>query len=214
MPGVRDHIRTTCPRDCYDACGIVAIRRGGAITKVVGDPEHPVSRGALCGKCALAYNGVFRDPEARLTTPLRRTGPKGEGRFEPVSWEAALAAVAGRFKEICAAPGPQAILHTHYTGTCSLIAGGFPDRFFNRLGATEVDPDTICNNAGHVALGYVLGTSTLGFDPRTAKDARCILVWGANPSASAPHAHKHWLREARAKVIVVDPVRHPTAEAA
>ncbi|MEE8273512.1 MAG: molybdopterin-dependent oxidoreductase [Alphaproteobacteria bacterium] len=214
MPGAKDHIRTTCPRDCYDACGIVVIRRGGAITKVVGDPEHPVSRGALCGKCALAYNGVFRDASTRLTTPLRRVGPKGEGRFEPVSWDAALAEVAARFKEICAETGPQAILHTHYTGTCSLIAGGFPGRFFSRLGATEVDPDTICNNAGHAALGYALGTSTVGFDPRTAKDAECIVVWGANPSASAPHAHKHWLREAPGTVIAIDPVRHATAEAA
>ncbi len=214
MPGAKDHIRTTCPRDCYDACGIVVIRRGGAITKVVGDPEHPVSRGALCGKCALAYNGVFRDASARLTTPLRRVGPKGEGRFEPVSWDAALADVAAHFKEICAETGPQAILHTHYTGTCSLIAGGFPGRFFNRLGATEVDPDTICNNAGHAALGYALGTSTVGFDPRTAKDAECIVVWGANPSASAPHAHKHWLREAPGTVIAIDPIRHATAEAA
>ncbi len=214
MPGAKDHIRTTCPRDCYDTCGIVVIRRGGAITKVVGDPEHPVSRGALCGKCALAYNGVFRDASARLTTPLRRVGPKGEGRFEPISWDAALADVAARFKEICAETGPQAILHTHYTGTCSLIAGGFPGRFFNRLGATEVDPDTICNNAGHAALGYALGTSTVGFDPRTAKDAECIVVWGANPSASAPHAHKHWLREAPGTVIAIDPIRHATAEAA
>ena len=45
MPGVKEHIRTTCPRDCYDACGIVVIKRGGEITKVLGDPEHPVSRG-------------------------------------------------------------------------------------------------------------------------------------------------------------------------
>jgi hypothetical protein len=37
---------------------------------------------------------------------------------------------------------------THYTGTCSLIAGTFPLRFFNSIGATEVDPDTVCNKAG------------------------------------------------------------------
>ena len=214
MPGLKEHVRTTCPRDCYDACGIVVIKRGGAITMVRGDPEHPVSRGALCRKCALAYNGVFRDSQARLVTPLRRIGPKGEGAFESVSWETAIAAVAERLTDIAAGPGPEAILHTHYTGTCSLIAGSFPERFFNRLGATEVEPDTICNNAGHVALDYIYGTSTVGFDPRTARDAGCIVVWGANPSASAPHAHKHWLKEAPGKVIVVDPLRHPTAEAA
>ena len=77
MPGEKEVLKTTCPRDCYDACGIVAIKRDGAITRVLGDPDHPVSRGALCGKCALAYNGVFRDPEARLLTPLKRAGAKG-----------------------------------------------------------------------------------------------------------------------------------------
>ena len=214
MPGTREHVKTTCPRDCYDTCGIVAIKRDGVVTKLLGDPDHPVSRGALCGKCALAYNGVFRDPESRLTTPLKRVGPKGEGRFEAISWDEAIATIAERFTGIAGAYGPETILNAHYTGTCSLIAGQFPDRFFYRLGATEVDPDTICNNAGHVALPYIIGSATTGFDPRTAKDTNCILVWGANPSASAPHAHKHWLKETPGKVIVIDPVRHATAEAA
>ena len=211
---VREHVRTTCPRDCYDTCGIVAIKRDGVVTKLLGDPDHPVARGALCGKCALAYNGVFRDSKSRLATPLKRTGAKGEGRFEAIGWDEAIGTIAEHFTRIAETSGAQAILHAHYTGTCSQIAGHFPSRFFNRLGATEVDPDSICNAAGHVALGYILGSSTIGFDPRTAKDAACIMVWGANPSASAPHAHKHWLKESPARVIVVDPVRTPTAEAA
>ena len=72
-------IRTTCPRDCYDACGIVVkISTDGAVN-VVGDPEHNISRGALCGKCSIGYNGVWRDPSMRLTRPLKRVGPKGMG---------------------------------------------------------------------------------------------------------------------------------------
>ncbi len=207
-------LRTTCPRDCYDACGIAVIKRGNVITKVMGDPGHPVSRGALCGKCALAYNGAWRDAAQRLGQPLKRVGPKGEGRFAPVSWEVAIADIASRLKRIVEGPGAASIFHAHYTGTCSKIAGNFPMRFFNRLGASEVEPDSICNLAGHVALDLVFGTSYTGFDPATAKDAACILVWGANPSASAPHAHKYWLAESPAKTIVIDPVRHPTAAAA
>ncbi len=210
----KDVIRTTCPRDCYDSCGIAVVRRDGTVAKVLGDPEHPVSRGALCGKCAIAYNGVWRDPEARLSRPLRRTGAKGSGAFAAVSWDEALAEIAERLTAAVDAAGPESVLHAHYTGTCSLIAGHFPMRFFHRLGATEVEPDTICNNAGHVALKYLYGSSTTPFDPKTAKDSRCILVWGANPSSSAPHAHKHWLGDSGATVIVVDPVRHATAAAA
>lgn len=207
-------VKTTCPRDCYDACGIVVIKRDGKVTKVLGDPEHPVARGALCGKCAIAYNGAWRDPAQRLAKPLIRSGPKGSGLFREASWDEALALAAERLNAVRARLGGAGILNTHYTGTCSLLAGGFPQRFFNAVGATEVEPDTICNNAGHVALRYVLGTSALGFDPRTARDAACVVVWGANPSASAPHAHKHWLKEVPGKVIVVDPIRHATAEAA
>lgn len=203
-------VLTTCPRDCYDACGIAVVKRDGAIRHVRGDPDHPVSRGKLCRKCSIGYNGAFLDPDVRLTRPLRRTGAKGEGRFDPVSWDEAVGEIAGRLRGI----EGHAVLNAHYTGTFALLSYFFPLRFFHRLGATEVDPDTICNKAGHVALEYVYGTSTVGFDPLTARDSACILVWGANPSASAPHAHEHWLPESPASVVVVDPVLTPTAEAA
>jgi anaerobic selenocysteine-containing dehydrogenase len=205
-------VLTTCPRDCYDACGVlVTVRDDGSIRNVRGDPSHPVSRGTLCRKCTIAYNGVLIDPEQRLTTPLRRVGAKGEGRFEPVSWDVAIAEIAERLGAIADGPGADTILNAHYTGTCSVLAFNFPQRFFRRLGATEVDPDSVCNKAGHVALDYMYGTSVTGFDPRTARDAACIVVWGANPSASAPHAHEQWLPEAPGRVIVVDPIRTPTA---
>jgi len=209
-----EHIRTTCPRDCYDTCGIVVVKQNEKITQVRGDPAHPINRGKLCAKCSIGYNREWLDPTARLTHPLRRIGPKGTGQFEPITWETALATIAERFKQIVATSGAQTILNAHYTGTISLLAYLFPLRFFFRLGATEVDPDTICNKAGQVALTYLYGTPLVGFDPRTARDSACIVVWGANPSASAPHAHEHWLREAPGKVIVIDPVRTPTARAA
>lgn len=203
--------RTTCPRDCYDACGIVLIPREGRTPIVRGDPEHPVSRGKLCAKCSTAYNGAFLDPGARLTRPLRRTGPKGSGRFAPVSWEEAVEEVAARLGELVEGDHAPSVLAAHYTGTFAMIGYHFPLRFFHRLGATEVDPDTICNNAGHTALGYLYGTSIDGFDPRASADAASILVWGANPSASAPHQDEHWLPEAPCPVVVVDPLRTPTA---
>jgi anaerobic selenocysteine-containing dehydrogenase len=203
-------ILTTCPRDCYDACGVEVAVRDGRIRHVRGDRSHPVSRGRLCLKCATAYNGVLLDPESRLREPLRRSGNKGTGSFTAVSWDDALGDVAGRLREL---PG-ESVLNAHYTGTFALLGYHFPQRFFNRLGATEVDPDTICNKAGHVALDYLYGTSLDGFDPRTACDAACILVWGANPSASAPHQHEQWLPEAPGTVIVIDPVRTPTARQA
>lgn len=203
-------IRTTCPRDCYDACGITVARRDGAIRAVLGDRDHPVSRGALCGKCALAYNGVWRDMTKRLHQPLRRAGRKGEAKFIPATWDEALGDIAARLNAI-RSRNPASILHTHYTGTVAMLAGWFGLRLFHAIGATEIDPDSVCNKAGHVALGWTLGDSLAGFDPRAIDRAGCILVWGANPSATAPHMHKQWLGTARAPVIVIDPVRHETA---
>tara|TARA_R110002096_G_scaffold5159_6_gene24114 strand:+ start:2133 stop:4157 length:2025 start_codon:yes stop_codon:yes gene_type:complete len=210
----RQLLRTNCPRDCYDGCGILVEQRSDAPSRILGDPDHPVSRGRLCSKCAIAYNGVWQDASARLTTPLRRTGAKGAAQFEAVSWDDALGDIATNLRRIIASDGGDAILHTHYSGTLSLIAYLFPNRLFNFLGASEVDPDSICNAAGHVAWHLLFGNSVTGFDPRTAKDAACIVVWGANPSFSAPHAHEHWLPESPAKIVVVDPVRTETAAAA
>ena len=204
-------VRTTCPRDCYDACGVVVTLRNGEVHNVRGDKDHHVSRGKLCRKCSIAYNGVLLDPNARLTSPLRRSGLKGSGQFEEISWDAALEEIAARLTDIVSVHGAAAIFNTHYTGTCAHIDTAFPQRFFNRLGATEVDPDTICNKAGYEALAYLYGPSGEGFDPEAAADAACILVWGANPSASAPHQHDNWLREAPGTIIVVDPVPTPTA---
>jgi anaerobic selenocysteine-containing dehydrogenase len=204
-------IKTTCPRDCYDACGITVRVREGVIQNVMGDRGHHVAQGKLCGKCAIAYNGVFRDAEKRLSVPLRRSGTKGEGVFEPVSWDAALADIAARLKKIS---DPSTIYHTHYTGTVSMIAGGFPGRFFNRLGATEVDPDTVCNKAGHVVLADMFGTSLSGFDPEQLANARCLMVWGANPSHSAPHMHTGWVKSTGAQLVVVDPIATSTARLA
>ena len=204
-------IKTTCPRDCYDACGMSVRVRNGVIQNVMGDRAHHVSQGKLCGKCAIAYNGVFRDAKARLSVPLRRNGKKGAGQLEPVSWDAALADIAARLKKIS---DPRTVYHTHYTGTLSMIAGGFPGRFFSRLGATEVDPDTVCNKAGHVVLADMFGTSLSGFDPEQIANARCLMVWGANPSHSAPHMHTGWVKSKDAALVVVDPIAIGTAKLA
>lgn len=204
-------IRSNCPRDCYDGCGILVTITPGRQPRVSGDPDHPVSRGSLCAKCGVAYNGVFQDESARLLTPLRRIGPKGSGEFEPITWDEALYEVATRLNCIIDDKGAEAILGLGYSGTLSLIAYAFPSRLMNCLGASAVEYGTICNVAGSVAWELLFGTAQKGFDPRTAKDSECILVWGANPSHSAPHMHKHWLKDSPARVVVIDPVRTKTA---
>ena len=132
---------------------------------VRGDPDHPIARGKLCRKCTLGYNGAWLDPAQRVIHPLRRTGPKGSGEFEQISWDEALAECAERLGGVIAEHGGAAILNAHYTGTLGLVGYTFPMRLLGQMATTEVTPDTICNLAGHVALGYLYGTSETGFDP-------------------------------------------------
>ena len=89
-------VLTTCPRDCYDGCGMEIELLGGAVRRVGGNKANPISRGKLCEKCTLAYNSTWLDRAARLTRPLVRNSSKGAGQFEPVSWEVALGLVAQR----------------------------------------------------------------------------------------------------------------------
>ena len=158
----------------------------GAIIASLADPDHPVSRGKLCSKCAVAYNGVWQDPQARLMTPLKRVGARGGDAFQAISWDEALSIVAERMQAAIRDHGAASILHTHYSGTLSLIGFLFPNRLFNFLGASEVDPDSICNAAGHVAWHLQFGNSIMGFDPRTAKDAALYSRLGRQSFALRP----------------------------
>ena len=117
-----DVVLTTCPRDCYDTCGILVHRRDGLVTAVRGNPTHAVSRGTLCGKCSTAYNREWRDPRRRLSQPLRRTGAKGAGRFEPISWDTAFAEIGQRLHHIIASHGAQSILNAQTGDSHELYA--------------------------------------------------------------------------------------------
>jgi anaerobic selenocysteine-containing dehydrogenase len=146
-----------CPHDCPDTCSLVTTVQDGVATKVHGNPAHPHTDGALCTKVS-RYTDRTYHPE-RLLHPLKRSGPKGSGRFEQVTWESALADIAQRLSAI-AAKGPeaaQAILPYSYAGTMGLVqAESMAARFFNKLGASLLDR-TICATAGGEGMKQTLG---------------------------------------------------------
>src|SRR5262245_7954552 len=131
--------RCVCPLDCPDTCRMLVTVEDGVATSLRGDPDHTFTRGLLCQKMVRYLDRVY-SPD-RLLRPLRRVGPKGAGRFEPIGWDEALDEIAGRFAEIAASPdGPQAILPYSYYGTMGkLQASSLDRRFFHRLGASILD---------------------------------------------------------------------------
>src|SRR5215213_9780793 len=85
-------VRAACPHDCPDTCAMHVTVEDGRATHVSGDPEHPITRGFLCGKVSNYLDRVYSGD--RLLQPLLRAGPKGSGRFRPASWDEALDRVA------------------------------------------------------------------------------------------------------------------------
>lgn len=211
-------VRAACPHDCPDTCAmLVTVERGDdgieRATRVVGDPEHPVTRGFLCTKVN-NYQDRTHSPD-RIKTPLKRIGAKGEGRFAPITWDEALDEIAARFSQIAAsAEGAETILPYSYAGTLGLVQHGSMDRrFFHRLGASLLDR-TICATAG--TAGYVATTGArFGIDPEMFNDAKLILLWGTNTITSNVHLWTYILEAKKrgAHVVCIDPRRTRTADA-
>ncbi len=156
----------------------------GKGSQLRGNPDHPVTRGFLCGKVARYLDREY-SPD-RLLYPQKRTGAKGEGKFERISWDEALDTIAGRLRGISAEFGPEAILPYSYAGTMGLLNGsGMDRRFFHRLGASRLDR-TICSSAGSVALSRTLGWR-YGTEPEQFRHSKLIISWGANIHATNVH---------------------------
>src|SRR5207248_3189730 len=103
--------------------------------------------------------------------PLRRVGSKGEGRFERISWDAALDLIAERWQAIIAESGPEAILPYGYSGTMGIVNRTVGERrFLNRLGASILDR-SICSEAGHHDAAF-LAERTVGWEALRERAAR------------------------------------------
>jgi anaerobic selenocysteine-containing dehydrogenase len=206
-------VRGACPHDCPDTCAWEVTVEDGRATKLSGAADHPFTHGGLCAKVNHYLDRVY-GPE-RLLHPMRRVGAKGEGRFERVGWEEAIADIADRLKEIVANHGGEAVLPYSYMGTQGLIQGSSIDlRFFNRIGATRLER-AICANTGAAGAYATLGTN-IGILPEDIAHARFIVLWGTNTIVTNLHLWR-FIRQARdagATLIVIDPVRTRTAEAA
>lgn len=203
---------SVCPYDCPDACGLIVTVDGGKAVCVAGDPAHPFTRGTLCPKMA-HYERTVHSPR-RLTTPLRRTGPKGSGQFEPISWDEALTDIAAKWQKIIAEKGPQAILPYSYAGTMGIVQHDALHGFFYRLGASELDR-TICAPAKGRGFKDVMG-STLPTAPQAAQNSDMIILWSLHMLATDIH-FQHDVAAAKKKGAVIwciDTYRNRTADTA
>ena len=183
---------------------------GQKVVGLKGDPSHPITRGFACVKTA-------RYPERqeqsdRLLEPMRRCGPKGQGRFEAICWETALDEIAQRLGGILDEFGGQSVLPYHYAGTMGVIQGDTPSAFFRAIGALELD-QTICATTGGAAWEANYGPNKIGTDPEDVIHSKFIVLWGINVLRSNSHLAP-FLKQARksgAKILHIDPYRNETS---
>ena len=205
-------LRSTCPYDCPDACGLLVEVEGGRAVGVRGDPEHPYSKGTLCAKMT-RYQDTVHAP-SRLATPLVRDGAKGTGSFRRATWDEAIATVSARWKEIIARHGAEAILPYSYAGTMGLVQRNVGHAFFHALGASRL-ARTICSPAKEAGWKAVMG-DTLGPDPDEAAESDLVVLWGIDAVAT----NLHFVPRARAarsrggRIFLVDTYATPTAAVA
>ena len=200
--------RTTCNRDCPDACSLLVSVEGGRATMLRGDPDDPVTRGFLCERTS-RFLDRQHDP-ARLTTPLLRRGL--DDPLVPVSWDQALDVAAQRLLAIRKESGPAAILHYRSGGSLGMLKV-LADLLFERFGPVSIKRGDICSGAGEAAQEQDFGVSE-SHDLFDLLHSRTIVLWGKNVHTSNVHLLPV-LRQAKAagaRLVGFDPVRTRAAE--
>jgi anaerobic selenocysteine-containing dehydrogenase len=206
-------IRTVCAHDCPDMCSLIAHVEDGRLLKLQGDPDHPMTAGFACAKVNRDHEMLY-SPD-RVLTPLRRTGPKGEGRFARVTWEEALAEITTRWRAIIDEDGPLALLGYAYSAHQGQLNRGLILGLFHALGASRLAAGTVCDTCAEAGWDAACG-SVGGSDPESAVNSDLIVSWGADLMTTNVH---FWplVEEARrrgARLVVIEPRRSRTAERA
>lgn len=208
---------------CPGGCGVDIHLKDGRIERLTPLKGHPL--GIVCPRGARAAEIVY-SPD-RILYPRRRAGPRGSGRFERITWDAAYDLLVGALRRTAAAYGPEAA--AIYTGRGNFEFG--LTEFFAPEGTSESSANAVLfpfgspNSTGvgalcYAAQGMIAPQACFGVHLRDLVEdidnADLILVWGANPATDSPPVNLRRLKRARrrgARVVVIDHRRSATARA-
>ena len=212
--------RSVCDPNCHanPKCGLAATVEDGKII-AVGPAEYPVegykSRICLLGRSRLEYQ---YHPD-RLKTPLKRVGARGEGRWEPISWDEAVSLFVSAQTRIAERYGSQAVAFTQGSGAFGLLTRGSALRYAGLTGATSIRPSGVDFGVAK-GLEYMFGISAASFfGPgghawADTRNSELTILWGNNPAVtrSVDHAPLKQARRAGTHLVCIDPVNSETAK--
>jgi anaerobic dimethyl sulfoxide reductase subunit A len=214
-------VRTGCPgHNCGGRCLLKVHVKDGVIIRIESDDRpsdtvaDPQLRACLRGR---AYRRRQYHPD-RLQYPLKRTGPRGEGRFERISWQEALDRVSAELVRVKKAYGNGALFVPYGTGSYSQTNGRqAAQRLLNLFGGSLGHYNNYSWAAMASATVTVYGTNTTGNQRQDWLNSKYILMWGWNPSEMRDGTNTElFLRKAReegARIVCIDPRMTPSAVA-
>ena len=188
---------------CFWKCGVLAHVKNGEVTKIEGNPHHPLSRGRLCPR-GVGATGLLYDPD-RLKRPLQRIEERGSQRFREISWDAALDEIAERLLDVKRRHGPEAL---------ALFSHGFGGSWFKHLvkayGTDNIGAPSYAQCRGPREAGYFLtfGQSLGSPEPVDMRNSRCITLIGSHLGENMHNTQVQDFAEALGKgaeLVVVDP---------
>lgn len=215
MSSVAEIRPAVCPLDCPDTCSLSVTVQDEKIVSIRGSKANPYTDNAICSKVARFYPD-FVHGKQRLKHPLQRVGKRGSDEFKRISWEAALDLVYEGFTGSINRYGSESLLGFNYAGPHGELAAGSLDRrFFNKLGATQLDRGPLCGGVRGDAYTSLFGSSP-GMPPEQAEAADLIVIWGNNATVSNLHLSRVVSKAQKkgCKLVVIDPKRIRIAERA
>jgi anaerobic selenocysteine-containing dehydrogenase len=210
---MEETVRSVC-QACQCECGVIVHIQDGKITRIDGDPKHPMNKGYTCVKGRAEPERTYH-PD-RLKYPMRRTGERGEGKWERISWDDALNEIVKRLTEVKEEYGPESFALIHGTGPRASLNSSLLPSALGSPNRISVDLH-LCFVPSLVAENATVGHSIMMEEGPDYPSANCILVWGANPLASHPPRGNEIIeakKKRKAKLIVVDPRKTPLASEA
>jgi anaerobic selenocysteine-containing dehydrogenase len=205
---------SVCPHDCPSTCALeVDLINDRQIGRVRGSEANTYTAGVICNKVA-RYAERVHHPD-RLLYPLRRSGPKGSGQFQRISWNEALDLTAEKFLEAERRHGAEAVWPYFYAGTMGLVMRDGIQRLRHAKKYSQMF-QSICTTSAWT--GFIAGTGKLaGPDPREMAKTDLLVIWGTNPVNTQVNVMTHAIRarkERGAKIVVIDIYQNGTMQQA
>ncbi len=200
---------------CFNCCPVNFHFKGDRLVNITGNTDDPLFKGKVCPKSQMTLQ-LYNNRE-RLVTPLKRVGARGEGKFEPISWEQALEEIARKLTGVRETWGPEALALFVGTRTGIMATLGFA-RMFAQLWGTPnvVGTDPFCATGKSMAYELTQGHVGSGnsYTPGDLGSAELYVYFGDNQAETRPVYFgmvNDWRLRNKAGMVVVDPRRTVTA---